>query len=375
MRGIVRMKILHLISGGETGGSRKHLVTLLSQFPKEMVTLAVLQEGALSIEAKNAGIHVELFQQSSRYDLSILSKISQFMKNGDYDILHTHGPRANLFGRFVSSRTHVKWVTTVHSDPALDFMKTGLKGTIFTKLHLAALKKMDYYFAVSDLFKKNLVKMGIQADKIKTVYNGIEFSQNKAKSVNRYELGLDEKDFVVTMVARLHPVKGHELVFHAIKDIKLSNVKLLLVGDGPIKEELLKMVKNLDIEEQVRFLGFRDDVDALYAASDVGLLASYSESFPLALLEAANQRIPLITTDVGGVRELVSMDETGWIVPVNDSKALEEAIKSAYALWQKGILTNVGEKLYHHASNHFSLEHLYREVRETYKKIVSLEKE
>lgn len=364
------MKILHVISGGETGGSRKHLVTLLAQFPKEMVTLAVFQEGALAEEAREAGIQVEVFKQTSRYDLSILNRLVRFVQEENFGILHTHGPRANLFGIYVSLRSQIKWVTTVHSDPMLDFMKSGLKGTIFTKLHLLALKRMDYYFAVSALFKENLVKMGIPSEKIKTIYNGIEFNELKAAPIKRENLGVGEEDFVMTMVARLHPVKGHEVVFQALKEVQLPQVKLLLVGDGPIKEELHAKVKALNIENEVKFLGFRDDVDALYATSNLALLASYSESFPLALLEAANQRLPLITTDVGGVRELVHTDETGWIVPIKDAEALAAAINSAYARWQEGILTEMGEKLYDHASQHFSLNHLYREIIETYEKMI-----
>ncbi len=363
------MKVLHFISGGETGGSRKHVITLLSQFPKGQASLAVLQEGALSEEARAAGIDVHLFKQSSRYDLSVLNKLAGFIRENGYDILHTHGPRANLFGVYLKGRVNVKWVTTVHSDPKLDFMKSGLKGAIFTKLSLYALNRMDYYFAVSETFKQNLVSLGIAADKIKTVYNGIEFTSQKAEPVSRKSLGLGEDDFVMTMVARLHPIKGHELVFEAIKSLEKPDMKLVLVGDGPIKEELITKAKSMGVEEQVKFLGFRQDVDSIYASSDLGLLASYSESFPLALLEAANQHVPLVTTDVGGVRELVTEDETGWIVPTGDAKALASAFSKAYSASKNGTIKEMGKKLYHYASSRFSLQQLCKETLETYEKV------
>lgn len=363
------MKVLHFISGGETGGSRKHVITLLSQFPKEQASLAVLQEGALSREAREAGIDVHLFKQSSRYDLSVLNKLAGFIRENGYDILHTHGPRANLFGVYLKGRTNAKWVTTVHSDPKLDFMKSGLKGTVFTKLSLFALNRMDYYFAVSETFKNNLISMGIPADKIKTVYNGIEFTSQKAEPVSRASLGLNEEDFVMTMVARLHPIKGHELVFEAIKQLDKPEMKLVLVGDGPIRDELIQKAESMGVGEQVRFLGFRQDVDSIYAASDLALLASYSESFPLALLEAANQHVPLVTTDVGGVRELVTEDETGWITPTGDAKALASAFSKAYDAHKIGNLRKMGEKLYHFSSSRFSLQQLYKETKETYEKV------
>ncbi|WP_370222866.1 glycosyltransferase family 4 protein [Cytobacillus sp.] len=360
------MKVLHFISGGETGGSRKHVITLLSQFPKEQVSLAVLQEGALSQEAREAGIDVHLFKQSSRYDLSILNKLASFIRENGYDILHTHGPRANLFGIYLKSRVSIKWVTTVHSDPKLDFMKGGLKGTVFTRLSLFALNRMDYYFAVSDTFKQNLISLGIPGEKIKTVYNGIEFTSHKVEPLSRESIGLKDNDFVMTMVARLHPIKGHEIVFESIKKLDKPDMKLVLVGDGLIKAELMEKAQSMGVDKQVRFLGFRQDVDSIYAASDLGLLASFSESFPLALLEAANQHIPLVTTDVGGVKELVSEDETGWIVPPGEAEALSSAFLKAYNASKNGTLKEMGDKLYQYASDHFSLKQLYKETLHTY---------
>jgi L-malate glycosyltransferase len=360
------MKVLHLISGGETGGSRKHVITLLSKFPKDQVVLAVFQEGALAEEARKAGIRVELFLQSSRYDLSILKRLVAFIKSEKFDIIHTHGPRANLFGIYLHKKTKVKWLTTVHSDPSLDFIKSGVKGRIFTNLHLYAVKKMDYYFAVSERFKENLIKLGIERDKVQTVYNGIDFTEEKAEPLSLGDRGVKDTDFVMTMVARLHPIKGHDIVFNALKNINNPSVKLLLVGDGPIQKELERMVQDLNLRNQVYFLGFRHDVDQLYASSHLGLLASHSESFPLALLEAANQRIPILTTDVGGVGELVSPKETGWIVPVKDTEAYEMAIRDAFACYQDNQLSGMGEKLYDYASTTFSLENLYKTTKQVY---------
>ncbi|OMP66623.1 glycosyltransferase family 4 protein [Domibacillus epiphyticus] len=355
------MKVLHVISGGETGGSRKHVITLLEQFEPSEVTLAVFQEGALAEEARAAGIRTELFAQTSRYDLSVLKRLAAFIQAEQFDILHTHGPRANLFGIYMKKKTGIRWVTTVHSDPALDFVKGGVKGTIFTKLSLYAIRQMDHYFAVSDRFKQNLVSLGIRPEKVQTVYNGVHFTEEPAAAV---PLPVPEQAFVIAMVARLHPIKGHEIVFEALRQ---SEVKphVLLIGDGPIEDELREKAK--DLSEYVHFLGFRKDVAGIYAASDVALLASYSESFPLALLEAANERIPLISTDVGGVGELITPEETGWIIPAGDASALAAAIKEAMQADVKGM----GEKLYEHASSNFSLDQLHQTTKEVYKKIAS----
>lgn len=365
------MKVLHVISGGETGGSRKHVITLLEQFPKEDVCLLVFQDGPFAQEALEKGIHVEIMQQTSRYDLRILQRLKQFIQDHQFDIVHSHGPRANLFMSFIKGSITSVWVTTIHSDPKLDFMKGGLKGRIFTALNMHALKKIDFFFAVSERFKENLVQMGISANKIGTIYNGITFhTPLERDGALQQELQLSEQDFILTMVARLHPIKGHDVVLNALKQCNNPHIHLVLVGDGPIKEEIKQMVKQLQLEKNVHFLGFRQDIEHIYCNSHVGLLASHSESFPLALLEAANQKLPLITTDVGGVKQLVCSKEYGWVVPVNDSGRYATAISEAYDGFQQGILQEKGEALYTYASANYSLTALAENIEKMYQDIM-----
>ncbi len=365
------MKVLHVISGGETGGSRKHVNTLLKKFPAGQVCLLVFQEGILAEEARLAGIRVELMNQSSRYDLSVLKKLTRFIHEEAFDIVHSHGPRANLYLSLIKKNMKAAWVTTIHSDPKLDFMKGGVKGFLFTKLNLSTLKKIDYFFAVSDRFKANLMELGISGDKIQSIYNGIDFTEPLQKQLEmRHKLNLNKDDMVLTMVARLHPIKGHDLVLQALKKLNNPKIHLLLVGDGPIKLEIERMVSDLGLEKQVHFLGFRKDVDELYSLSDIALLASHSESFPLALLEAANQQIPILTTDVGGVRQLVTDKRYGWVTDVNDVDAYYEAIKEVYQLHIENKLQERGLNLYEHAKVNFSLDQLFELTSQTYEKVV-----
>lgn len=363
--------MLHVISGGETGGSRKHLITLLQKFPKEKVSLIVFQKGQLYEEAKECLLDVQVFAQNSRYDLTVIKKLTDFINKQQFDIIHTHGPRANLFLSFIKKKVNAKWVTTIHSDPTLDFMKSGVKGYLFTKLHLHALNKVDHFFAVSDRFKDSLVSFGTNPSKITTIYNGIEFSKldKKRNLLSRENVGVSDEDFVITMVARLHPIKGHELVFEALEQINQPKIKLLLVGDGPIETDLKETASRLQVSKQIYFLGFRNDVEQVYNISDVAIMASFSESFPLALLEAANNGIPIISSDVGGVRQLIRKD-CGWIVPVGNSNKIAEAIMMAYQLKQTNQLQEMGQRLYTHASTHFSLDNLYKKTSQTYHQLI-----
>ncbi len=361
------MKVLHIISGGETGGSRKHVITLLEQFDKDEICLLLFQDGSFAEEAKAKGIPVKILAQKSRYDVRILSRLAAFIQEGKFDIVHSHGPRANLFMSFIKNKVPAVWVTTIHSDPKLDFMKGGLKGKIFTSLNLKAIRKIDAFFAVSEPFKENLAALGIPKDRIMTIYNGIEFAEPlKPDGSLQQELGLKQEDFVMTMVARMHPIKGHDIVLQALKQNNNPRMHLVLVGDGPIKGEVEKQASELGVSEQVHFLGFRKDIPSIYSNSHIGLLASHSESFPLALLEAANEKLPLISTDVGGVKQLISEERFGWVVPIGDKEAYAAAMAAAFRKHEEGQLHPGGEALYEHASRNFSLQALAETMKEHY---------
>jgi len=362
------MKVLHLISGGETGGSKNHLLSLLKNLKETEVLLGVFQEGKLSEEARQMGIPVIVYGQSSRYDFSVISKIKQTIKDNQISIVHTHGPRANLFTYFVRQTTPFKWISTIHSDPSQDFIKGGIKGKIFTTINMTVIKKIDHFFAVSERFKQMLVGFGLPAQKITTVYNGISFDEQLECKLSREELKLKDDDFIICMVARLHPIKGHTIVFEALKKVLSAkqNVKLLLIGDGPEREDLQREVRDKGLTENVRFLGFQQDVHSYLCLSDVKLLASYSESFPLVILEAARAHTPVISTDVGGVKDLISDPSLGWVVLIKDSAALAGAITEAINTTN---LPELGKNLYEKASRLYSIDQLAKSTEETYKKI------
>ncbi|MBT2661577.1 glycosyltransferase family 4 protein [Bacillus sp. ISL-45] len=362
------MKVLHLISGGETGGSKNHLLSLLKNLNETEVLLGVFQEGKLSEEARQMGIPVIMYGQSSRYDFSVISKIKQTIKDNQISIVHTHGPRANLFTYFVRQTTPFKWISTIHSDPSQDFIKGGIKGKIFTTINMTVIKKIDHFFAVSERFKQMLVGFGLPAEKITTVYNGISFDEQLECKLSREELQLKEDDFVICMVARLHPIKGHTVVFEALKKVLAAkqNVKLLLIGDGPERDDLEREVRDKGLTENVRFLGFQQDVHSYLCLSDVKLLASYSESFPLVILEAARAHTPVISTDVGGVKDLIAEPSLGWVVPIKDAEALAGAITEAITTRN---LPSLGNNLYEKASRLYSIDQLAKSTEETYKKI------
>ncbi|WP_422123975.1 glycosyltransferase [Planococcus sp. X10-3] len=359
------MKILHIISGGETGGSKKHLLQLFQNPPFE-AELVLLTEGEFAEEARNQQVKVTVIQQNRRFDGSASKKILSYIEENDFSLVHSHGARSNFLVNNIKSKLRIPWFVTVHSDPSLDFLhQPKLINKIFTFLNKRALRNADHLFAVSEKFKNMLIEMKVPAVKISPIFNGIEFHEEVPlfdKEEIRKTLDTKPEDFVYSIVARLHPVKGHEVLLKAFKDLPMKNVKLWIIGDGQLKGTLMKMADSQGIMDKVQFLGTRKDVDQLLFASDVSLLTSYSESFPLVLLESADMGTPVISTDVGGVKSLINPGVTGWIIPPNDKDALMKACVEAY----NSDAEKMGKELREYAKENFSNKNLQDELYRVY---------
>lgn len=367
------MKVLHLNAGNETGGGMIHILSLLNQLNRQEFYLGLLEKGTFEVKAKELGIQTLTFEQSSRYDLTVLFKIVRFIKQEKIDILHTHGARANLYGLLIKKLTEVTWMTTIHSDPRNDFLGRGLIGNVFTKLNLAVLKKPDHYFCISERFTNMMIEFGVKPEKTTTILNGIDFNKRTNDKISRSDLKLFEEDFVILMVARFDPVKRHELAFNALKLVinNNPNVKLILIGDGPIKAEMEQLIREEKLDQHVFFLGYQENVAPFYELADITLLTSKTESFPLVLLESSREKTPVITTDVGGVQVMIP-DRSYSIILNNDQpEEIAKEIQNAINLKANGDLVKMGDKFYSYTAQHFSVEAFAESINKTYKVFVS----
>lgn len=348
------MKVLHVNAGLEEGGAKTHILSLLSQFPIGEVELLVLEEGSISKEARLIDIKVHVLNQQSRYDLTILKRLVKHIKDNHFDIVHTHGARANLLMALIKKKINVPWITTVHSDPVLDFMDKGIKGKVFSYLNIWSLKKADKLIVVTESLKVDLIKRGLSKQTIFVVYNGIIFDKGISKKQQN-------KAFTITCVARLHPVKAHEFLFESLKYSGLTDFHLNIIGDGELRKKLERKVSELDFEKLVQFHGTLEKraIENILHQSDLTVLSSLSEGFPLVLLESANQKVPFITTDVGDCAKLVPDSSYGWVIPSQDKGAFSTALLEAHELWRSNKLVEKGKKLHHLASKEYSLREMY----------------
>lgn len=365
------MKVLHLNAGNEKGGGMVHILSLLNQFNRDEFYLGLMEKGMFEVKAKEMGIKTVTFEQSTRYDFSVLSKIIKFIKSEKIDILHTHGARANLYAYFIKKFTNVIWVTTIHSDPRNDFLGRGIIGKIFTGLNLRVLKKPDHFFAISERFAVMMAEFGVDPNKVTTILNGLDFHKKTVKEISREELKLTPADFVILMVARFDPVKRHELAIEAFEIVLQSHShgKLLLIGDGPTKPATEEFVSNKRLNKNVFFLGHQEEVSPFYKIADVTLLTSKTESFPLVLLESAREKTTVITTDVGGVQVMIPDSTYGTIITDDQANVIADEIIAMIERKKSGELKKMGERFYQFTSDHFSIQAFADSIYKVYKRV------
>jgi glycosyltransferase involved in cell wall biosynthesis len=337
--------------------------------------LICLIEDTFYEDAKKLGIDVCVIPQKRRSDMSVVKKISDIVNDEHYDIVHCHGARANTVSMFLKSKINVPMVTTIHSDYLLDFKDNFYKDLIFTPINTFALKKFDYYVAVTENFKDMLVSRGFTEEKIFTLYNGIDMETpcdfvEKDEFLKRFSIDASDK-FIVGQAARLDKNKNVKMTLIAAKDVlaKRKDVLFLIAGEGDELDDLREIAKKYKIDDSVKFLGFVNDKFSFFNAIDLNVLSSNSESFPYVILEAAKMKKPTISTDVGGICELITDGEDGYLVEVENYFELSEKILSLVE--NRDLCLSMGEKIYKKVEEKFSVKSMANRQFEIYEEILS----
>jgi len=202
----------------------------------------------------------------------------------------------------------------------------GLFVKFFKKIQFWVAKRADQIIVPSHYFKGVIVNWGIQPEKINVIYNGIQLM-----SQNHLEVGPpSENEKVLLSVGRLVLWKGFKVLIEIMPEIlkEIPELKLVIVGSGPQKEELEKTIKELNLENEVVLTGQleKEEVLGYMQKSDVFVLNTRYEGFAHILLEASNIKIPIITTDIGGNPELIENNHEGVLVKPNDREAIKNAV-------------------------------------------------
>ncbi|OJF93089.1 glycosyltransferase family 4 protein [Alkalibacterium sp. 20] len=360
------MKIAHINAGNEIGGGLVHIISLLKELEQDGVDLIVFEEGPVAKAARKEGIPVYVFEQNNRFDIKVLYRLRQYIKEQDYTIVHTHGPRANALIALLNPFIHVYWIMTVHSNPLLDFKDRGIKGKVFETIHRLTFKRADGIITVSNEIKEVLHSFNVSPDRIKVIHNGIRFSESAEQGPM-----IQSKVFTLITVGRLNKIKGYSNLMDVLRTVEFEEWQWVICGDGEEMETLKRRGRDYDLSGHLNFKGWLSsaEIKKELNQADIFMLPSLSEGFPLTLLEAADVNVPAVATDVGDVKEVIKDSSMGWLVPPNDNKKIKEALLQAYSLWEKNKLSEKGKNL-HAWAIRFSIEQQAKAVKSFYQEIL-----
>lgn len=373
------MKVIHLISGGDTGGARTHVHLLLKHLNiGGEATLVCFMDGPFARDAAALGIPTVVMEDSMPV---VLKKLRTMIRDGGYDVVHCHGSRGNLVGALLKPSLHIPLVSTVHSDPKLDYMGRTAARLIYGTLNQLAQRRMDYHIGVSDSMRELLITRGFSPNRVFTIYNGVEFPPEDAvrpahdRQAYLRALGLDAPadSIVVGIAARLHPVKDYPTLLRAFAAARAeyARLRLLIAGDGQEREALEALAAQLGIRDAVCFAGWVTDMEGFYRSIDINVLTSLSETFPYAITEGARERRCAVSSRVGGVPALITDGETGLLFEPGDVDALAAHLKALAA--SPELRQRLGEALYRKAKAEFSAEATCARQEAIYRQILRTE--
>lgn len=314
---------------------------------------------------------------SPLHDFRSLVGLYKLLRREKYDLVHTHTAKAGIIGRVAAWMARVPVVIhTTHGLPFYQGQSLFLYGFYWLLEKLGSL----FCHAIASQNREDIGKL--EKMTVKTLYyegNGIDLHaldrvkaeiSDEALRQLRDELKIGEKP-VLLVGARLEPVKNHRDLLEALAYLKgkyMTDFVCLLMGKGPLEEELRRQVSALHLEEEVRFVGYRVNPYPLIQLADIVLLTSEKEGIPRIIMEAMAFRKPVIATDVMGTRELVVSGETGVLTPLHHPVALGEYIYLLLTDPQKRMA--FGEAGRHRIEESFTTEVVLDRIEEFYRELI-----
>ncbi len=348
-------------------GAEEHILTLLrgldrKQFRLHLVCSAQVAEAVRTDLPSDVELLPLLFPTPSH--VAGATQLGRWIRQRRIQVLHSHLFRCSLCASPVGWMCRVPLV--VETPHVRESWRRGWKANNFTVDRMAG-RFVDRYIAVSYANGRYLVEeKGLPERKVRVIQNGTDLGRFNPAHVPppgmRSELGIGESDPVMLVAARLEPQKGHNVLLNALPEVlrEFPNARVLCLGDGVLREQLEQQSRELKLQENVRFLGFRSNVMDWLALCDFTILPSFYEGLPLVAVESLAAGRTMVATAVDGTPEVIVNGRTGITVPPADPKALSAAIGSL--LRSPALRQRLAEQGRAFVLERFSQE---RQVRET----------
>lgn len=329
-----KINVMHLrIVTGAGGGPEKTILLSTQRTDKEkfnVVSVYLKNKNDDSVvireKAVQMGIVLHEVLEQGKFDWKAIKEIKKLIEKYDIDILDCHDYKSNLIGFILSKSYPIKLITTIHG-----WSGKSLKEQFYYFVDKMILRYFDKVIIVYQGMNSYLLRKGVSQARLVTIHNAIDaddFKRGYASVTIRAELKVRDTDILVGNVCRLSKEKNLGLFLLAAQKIALAidNVKFILVGDGPEKDNLKRYANKLGIGDKVIFPGERKDIKNIYDALDVLMLTSLKEGLPNVVLEAMAMEVSVVATKVGGVEELVEDGKNGLLFEPNDVDGIANGV-------------------------------------------------
>lgn len=323
------MKVLYLINHAGKAGTERYVETLVKYLGgKEVEPYFVYNESGLLVERMaEMGVPTERIEMKSRFDFKAARELARLCEKWDIDLIHCHYLREHYTA--LLAKRYNKKIRVVYTNHFV------LANNTVTRLSNRWMdKRQDQMIAVCNKGKEQLIANGWTGDRIQVIFNAVDMNAwagDRSESTMRAELGIPEDRIVMLCASRFAHDKGHDYLIRSLKRLtEISDVPftMVLAGDGPLLEQTKAQVKELGLEEQVIFVGFRKDIKNLYKGSDIYINSSQHEALSFLIVEAMAAGLPVIVTDMGGNRDIVPPEaKHGALVIYDDPESMAQAMK------------------------------------------------
>ena len=363
------MKVLHLDSGlGWRGGQQQisYLASGMARFPQVEQFFVLPPASPLKTKVEELNLACYPLPLRSEADPVSLSGLARLTRRLQPDLLHSHDARTLGLAAILRALGAAKRIVAHRR------VEFPIRKNLFSKWKYREVP--SELIAVSQHIRTRLAEFGVKQDKISVVYDGVELTDVRP-SIDRDQvrgnLGMDKEALVLGCIGHFTAEKGHGDLIRAFAQIHEghSNARLLLVGDGPLKDQYRHLIHKLNLGQNVILAGIASDLREFLAAMDIFVFPSVSEGLGSVLLMAMANRLPVAASRVGGIPEIVIDGQTGFLFPPGDSISLAKCV--LLAIDDRLRLRHCAENAAERVREHFSTTRMVEETYRIYSNVLS----
>lgn len=374
----MKIKILYVIDGMEFGGGERVFSQIINGLPGDCyeIFLAATPNDIFQKAITVINYSFSPIDFSNRYNPGILMKLIKIIKENRITIVHGQGARAEFFARLAAGLfCKARYVSTV-AMPVEGYDVGPVKRLLYKSLDRFSEIFVDYFLVVSSVLEQTIIKgHGIPREKVVKIYNGIEADYYKPQEQEdgrrriRLEYSVDDSEFLIGALGRLVWQKGFEYFLRSIPALiqDIPKARFMLVGEGPLGQELEKQAISLGIRDRLVFTGYRSDIKDMMAAMDVVVIPSVLEGFPMVTLEAMAMEKPIVATFTDGITEQITDGVEGLLIEPKSPSALAQAIKRL--IDDPGYAHSLGINARARVVRDFSIRKMMTETMKVYEKL------